>query len=287
LAGISLIDRESWPDVEAWVSGATPFLRAPLSDHLEDFRTVCAAPRWSQPFLVATGRDRWSGRPPQNNIAEAAARTGAANKQLIEEARVKILGFLDGLIEVSRAEVAGKGSTSTETTMLSSQRIFISHAGADAEIARRLIHLIKAGLEAPTGSVRCTSVDGYALDGGDDAAEVLRENLRVCSVVLGVLTEASISSCYVLMELGAAWAFKKRAIPLIGPGISFSDIPGPFKDIHALKKDDDAGMSSLIATLARETHLLETNNMPKIIPSLQALRASLGAATPDSADRNR
>jgi hypothetical protein len=260
LAEISFTGRESWPSVEAWGASATPLIRTRLSDHLEDFRTVCAAPRWSQSPLFSTGGDPWSGEPPRNNFAEASARDGAANKQRIEEARARMLAFLDGLIGV---EEIGTAPTSTETTMPSTLRIFISHAGADAELAKALIDLIEAGLEVPTGSIRCTSVPGYKLDGGDDAPEVLRENLKVCSVVVGVLTGRSISSSYVLMELGAAWAFKKRAIPLIGPGATFDNLPGPFKDIHALKMDHDADMSGLLKTLARETGLTETTTCPR------------------------
>lgn len=150
-------------------------------------------------------------------------------------------------------------------------RIFISHAGGDAKLAKALIDLIEAGLEVPNGTIRCTSVDGYKLEGGDDGPEVLRANLNDSAIVLGMLTKTSVSSSYVLMELGAAWAFKTRAIPLIGPGATFVDLPGPFKDIHALKMVHEADMSSLIATIARETGFAETKNMPKIVAALKAI----------------
>jgi hypothetical protein len=238
-------------------------------------------PRWSSSPLFSTGGDAWSGQPARNNFAEASASDGAANKRLIDEAREKIVAFLDSLIGLSGVE-AGANSMSTETEMPSTLRIFISHASGDAALAKNLIDLIEAGLEVPTGSIRCTSVPGYKLEGGDDAPDVLRENLKSCSVVLGMLTKASISSSYVLMELGVAWAFKKRAIPLIGPGVAFSDLPGPFKDIHALKMDHDADMSSLLNTLARATGLIETNNMPKAITALAGLKAALGPTTPAS-----
>jgi hypothetical protein len=282
LAGVAPLDPANWPKVEAWVASATPLIRTRFPDHLEDFRSVCATPRWSFSPRFSTGGDSWSGTPARDNFAEAAAHDKTANQRRAEEAKEKILSFLDGLIGLSGVEEAAAASTSTETAMSSTLRIFISHAGADAALAKALIDLIEAGLEVPTGSIRCTSVPGYKLDGGDDAPEVLRENLKVCSVVLGMLTKKSISSSYVVMELGAAWAFKKRAIPLIGPGATFDNLPGPFKDIHALKMDHDTDMSGLLKTIARETGLAETSNMPKVITALQALMAVLGSTTPAS-----
>ncbi|MDA4131884.1 MAG: toll/interleukin-1 receptor domain-containing protein [Thaumarchaeota archaeon] len=157
-------------------------------------------------------------------------------------------------------------------------QIFISHAGTDADLARALINLLEAGLEVPSVAIRCTSVDGYKLEGGDDAPEVLRDNLSSSAVVLGILTATSVRSSFVLMELGAAWAFKKRAIPLIGPGASFGDLPGPFKDIHALKMDHGPDMSGLIATVAKATGLAHTHNMSKITASLSKLSEVVGAS---------
>jgi hypothetical protein len=158
-------------------------------------------------------------------------------------------------------------------------RIFISHSSSDRGLAHKLIQLIEAGIECPDRSIRCTSVHGYKLEGGDDGPDVLRANLAECSVVLGVLTKASITSSYVLMELGAAWAFRKKAIPLIGPGAHFGDLPGPFKDIHALKMDDTADMAGLIETLEKHARLRPTSNKPKFQAALDAFNAEVAGPT--------
>jgi hypothetical protein len=150
-------------------------------------------------------------------------------------------------------------------------RIFISHSSADAGLAQKLIHLIEAGVDAPGGTIRCTSVDGYKLEGGDDAPDELRRNLEHCGVVLGLLTSASIESSYVLLELGAAWAFRKRAIPLLGPGASFKDLPGPFGDLHALRLVDDVAMIGLAETLSKHTGLALTHSATKIAAAAKAL----------------
>jgi hypothetical protein len=166
---------------------------------------------------------------------------------------------------------AARGTMSDTADNRKVCKIFISHSKADAKLAKALIDLIEAGVEAPTGTIRCTSIPGYKLDGGDDAPEVLRKNLSECGVVLGVLTTPGLASSYVLMELGAAWAFEKTAIPLLAPGVPFEALPGPFKDIHALKIDDATDMAGLCGTIAKRVSLPETHNAPKVQAALRAL----------------
>jgi hypothetical protein len=158
-------------------------------------------------------------------------------------------------------------------------KIFLSHASLDADLAKALIDLIEAGVEARTGHIRCTSVPGYKLDGGDRAPDVLRQNLEACGVVVGILTKKSVSSSYVLMELGAAWAFRKRAILLVGPGASFGDLPGPFRDVHALHMADESDMAGLNKTIAAATGLPETGNGAKVQVALKALSALVSASS--------
>jgi hypothetical protein len=187
------------------------------------------------------------------------------------------------------APAAVKTAVATEQGL----RIFISHSSEDVTLADLLIRVLEAGVECPTGTIRCTSVHGYNLEGGDDAPDVLRENLRACPVVLGMITKASKASSYVLMELGAAWAFEKRAIPLIGPGAEFKDLPGPFKDLHALSMSDSANMFGLIKTIMKVTGLKDAQNSPKLAKAVDAFKAeaerlaALGVAAPRPFDLER
>jgi hypothetical protein len=173
---------------------------------------------------------------------------------------------------------ASADSGTGDKRMATTTRIFISHASGDANLAEALIKVIEAGLNVPDGAIRCTSVDGYKLEGGDDAPEVLRENLKSSPVVLGVLTKTSVASSYVLMELGAAWAYEKRAVPLIGPGATFKDLPGPFKDMHGLRMEHEPDMSGLVKTIGEATGFTQTNNMPKVVKALKVL-AELATAS--------
>jgi hypothetical protein len=142
-------------------------------------------------------------------------------------------------------------------------KIFISHASEDAAIAKKLVDLIEATVHAPTGAILCTSVQGYRLDPGDDVPDSLRAKLKNSSVVIGLLTQAGFASSYVLMELGGAWAFGTRAIPLLAPHVAFGKLPGFFKDIHSLHLNH-AELIELCHSLPQQTGLAATNNLPRI-----------------------
>jgi len=76
-------------------------------------------------------------------------------------------------VAAGRVELAEEWAES-KIMSVTKTRIFISHAAADAELAAALITLVEAGVETPTGTIRCTSVPGYNLEGGDDGPEVSR-----------------------------------------------------------------------------------------------------------------
>ncbi len=108
-------------------------------------------------------------------------------------------------------------------------RLLISHAHADAELAARLVDVIKVGLEVPTGALRFTSLPGYQLDLGAMAPDVLRRELGSAVCVLALVTPNSLSNDWVLFELGPAWANAKVSIPLLAGGLQDQDIHGPFR----------------------------------------------------------
>jgi hypothetical protein len=62
----------------------------------------------------------------------------------------------------------------------------------------------------------------------------MRQDLADSELVIGVITLDSLRSGYVLHELGAAWGLKKWIVPLLGPGVDFSDVPDPLKERIAI-----------------------------------------------------
>ncbi len=134
-------------------------------------------------------------------------------------------------------------------------KLFVSHSSEDEVLAKAFVDCLEGCLVVPGNTIRCTSVVGYKLDPGDDSADVLRENLEYCSMVIGLLTEKSLKSGYVVMELGAAWGLRKITSAVLAPGVDYSRIPGPLRQRHAAKAANSEDVASLMAAISKNVAL--------------------------------
>jgi hypothetical protein len=113
--------------------------------------------------------------------------------------------------------------------------IFISHSSRDSDLAAALIDLFQTAYRLPAAKTRCTSVDGYRLKTGADLNEELRKETVGCRVLVGLLTEVSTESAYVLIELGARWGAKRFLAPLFAGGGGADLLAGPLSGLNAMK----------------------------------------------------
>ncbi|WP_196159794.1 toll/interleukin-1 receptor domain-containing protein [Reinekea sp. G2M2-21] len=114
-------------------------------------------------------------------------------------------------------------------------KIFVSHAAADEKLASALVDCIFSCMVLDDEEVRCTSVPGHKLPIGGDSASILRDELSKTGVVVGLLTQNSISSSWVLFELGATWGARKNLQPLLADDVDYAELPGPLSGCHAGK----------------------------------------------------
>lgn len=99
--------------------------------------------------------------------------------------------------------------------------VFISHSTKDRWIARQMAHLLEE--KGEEYRVR-TFLDEKNIEGGDSIPETIRESIQKCSEFLVLLSQYSIDRPWVLIEIGAAWALKKRIVPVIDK-LSPQEIP--------------------------------------------------------------
>lgn len=144
---------------------------------------------------------------------------------------------------------AGQQST-TETV-----RLFICHASDDVVIVEPLIELLRGALNLSADDIRCTSVDGYRLAGGADTNRELRREVHDCQAFVGVISEASIQSIYVIFELGARWGSQGYLLPLLAPGVPSSILKGPLQGINALRLDNRSQLHQLVRDLGQELQI--------------------------------
>jgi hypothetical protein len=115
---------------------------------------------------------------------------------------------------------------------LSDVLILISHSSKDAGLAESLIDLLRAALPLSAKEIVCSSVDGYRLPLGVETNEQLRETVISVRLLVGLLTPSSLSSSYVLFELGARWGADLPMIPLWA-GVHGGQVEGPIKGVNA------------------------------------------------------
>lgn len=132
--------------------------------------------------------------------------------------------------------------------------IFISHSSKDADLALALIDLLEAGLALTATQIRCSSVDGYRLPVGVNTEGKLREEVNAAKVVVGLITPHSLSSYYVMFELGARWGANLFLAPVLA-GVKAGDLSGPLSLLNALSANNDAQLHQLLEDIARHLGL--------------------------------
>lgn len=129
-------------------------------------------------------------------------------------------------------------------------KVFVSHATADSRIAEAVLRFVQRCVSIPHEEIRCTSVAGYKPHLGTSLT-TLRDELRDCVYVIAILSPRSISSTWVLFELGATWGAEKKFAPIIHPAHEPTEIlPGPMLTDLAVKLTDEEGMLQMVDELA-------------------------------------
>lgn len=148
-----------------------------------------------------------------------------------------------------RMNIKRLGASLVPPHPISMVRLFISHSSDDADLAALIVRLFSQALGLRSQNIRCTSVDGYRLPGGADADEQLRDEALGAECFVGMLSSQSLSSAYVLFELGARWGAKKHLVPLLAPGMKAHALRGPLKGLNALSSDSSSELHQLVQEL--------------------------------------
>jgi hypothetical protein len=132
--------------------------------------------------------------------------------------------------------------------------VFISHSSKDADLALALIELLKAGLGLLSNQIRCSSVDGYRLPVGVNSEATLREEVNEAKAVIGLITPSSLSSAFVMFELGARWGANQYLAPLLA-GVKPADLRGPLSLLNALSGSSEAQLHQLLENVSEQLGL--------------------------------
>lgn len=130
----------------------------------------------------------------------------------------------------NRHTKAGQHARFKRTAKKSKYQVFVSHATTDKWLAKVICEKIES-LEASTFR------DDRDINGGDDIPEEIRQEIKRSQEFLVLLTPASIDRSWVLLEVGAAWGWRKRIIPVLDH-VDIDPIPEMIKSKKAIKIND-------------------------------------------------
>ncbi|MDP2311719.1 MAG: TIR domain-containing protein [Pseudomonadota bacterium] len=181
------------------------------------------------------------------------------------------LSFLDGLrIQLERRVLELPSPASLIT-------FFVSHSAADEHLAGAVVEFLRACIDFPDHVIRCTSVPGYKLETGTSTSATLRAEVRAAKCAIGLITTSSVQASWVLFELGARWGRELHVAPILHPDAQFDMLPGPLKETHAVKLNDEPGMLQLVEELSLK--LGYPKRSPTLYPRARARLAEAFAAT--------
>lgn len=140
-------------------------------------------------------------------------------------------------------------------TSRSAIRIFVSHSHADAAIAEAFADLFQSAFSLPCNTIRCSSVPRYSLQFGVEVPRQIRDEVLCASVVIGIVTENSRESAWVLFELGARWGASGSLIPVLAPAGEAELLPPPIRNANAVicSYENVIKLAEEVATLLGES----------------------------------
>lgn len=148
--------------------------------------------------------------------------------------------------------------------------IFISHSHKDGKYATAIINLLRAALNLPKEHIRCTGVDEYRLEPGTPVEPQLRREINDARAFIGIITEESVKSTYVLFELGARWGLERHLVPVLTSSKDEGLLKEPLKTYNPVRCDSAVQLHQLIDNIAKVL-TVTPNNAASYHKELEAL----------------
>ena len=164
---------------------------------------------------------------------------------------------------------------------MSAPRVFITHSSSDKPVVEAIVHALEASLRLSPGDIRCTSLPGYKLEGGARTPDAIRSDIEGTDFVLGVLSKSGERSDWVRFELGAAWALRRRLIPIL-IDLRYEDLPEPIRDLNALRASEENDILQLIDDVAGGLNAVK-EPLPRILEAVRRVNEPRQEANGDAA----
>lgn len=213
----------------------------------------------------------WAGNNINDNVAEFV-------QQVFRPFVRDFLRFAHDTISFENGLRQPDATLQLEAVMADDLTLFISHNARDAAIAKALIALFEKSLKISARKIRCTSVDGYRLPVGADTNDVLRAEVFGAKIFIALLTPNSLSSPYVLFELGARWGARRPLFPVLAGSATPTHLPAPLNTLNALS----ASVPDQVRQLVEDASAALSERLEPISSFSAEVDAVIAAAGPTS-----
>ncbi|MFA5553679.1 MAG: toll/interleukin-1 receptor domain-containing protein [Phycisphaerae bacterium] len=133
---------------------------------------------------------------------------------------------------MGRNQLKKAGKHTKKPKSLSQYKVFVSHATTDKWLAKTICEKIEE-----QGAI--TFRDDRDINGGDDIPEEIRQQIKRSQEFLVLLTPSSVGRQWVLLEVGAAWGWRKGfRIVAILEHVDIDPIPEIIKSKKAVKLNE-------------------------------------------------
>ena len=143
-------------------------------------------------------------------------------------------------------------------------RIFISHSHSDEVIAYKLVNFLLAALGLKEREILSTSNPDQGLSySSSSISDQLKNQLKNAEALIVLITADSLHSAWIPFEVGSFWTTDKPIIPILEPGLTQDDLPGPLKSFLSIPievRDVEDRLNNAINQLAKSLNLHQEVN---------------------------
>jgi hypothetical protein len=187
-----------------------------------------------------------------------------------------------------RKRVKGKADAAAGEPSPGAQQgvlVLISHTNKGKLLAEALNGLLHSALGLLPSQTRCSNVNEYWAAEGVNTQAHLRE-VNGAKLLIGLITPRSLSSGYVLFELGARLGAGLPMIPLLAGG-STNELRGPLSFLNAASGSEDADLHQLLRDVGQQLKMTvqSPGAYQEHLRSVKELAAALSAAVPEPQQR--
>lgn len=127
--------------------------------------------------------------------------------------------------------------------------IFVSHAASDKEVADHFRKEVGSDFLGMCDIFVSSNLD--SLNAGAEWHNSIKNNLRDCAILIGLLSPAALTRGWVYFEFGAGWIRDIPTIPVCHSGLTRDQLPPPISTFQGLDLNDAVHLDHLYALISK------------------------------------